>query len=541
MPSRARGSWRLTGGALASAIALAGCGKGLDPLNASGLLAFDSALYSFSTSFAGSSSNVALTLRNVASLSATGLSAAGTGNAVFSYVGGAFPGTGGTCGSTLSPGASCSLVVSFLAPQSGTYLGALQVGYDGSRSAATGLSGYAVGGGGDSSFGTDGLVMTALTTHSNSVTAVAIQPDGKIIAVGAFGTSGTVSDSLVIRLNSDGSYDSTFDTDGYAVTPVAVNDGYLAVALQSDGRILAASRDGNDFYVSRYLTNGALDTTFGTGGIAFANPGGTDEVRSLAVDPQGRPVVVGYTFQGGRFSIAVARWTTGGVLDTGFDGDGMVITTVGSMQDTAYNIAIQTDGKPIIVGRRRFALLDFDMFVLRYLTDGSLDSSFGTGGFVATDLTTSVDDLQCITLQTDGKIVVGGTIPNPNDSSIVLRYTTDGVLDSTFNGTGYNVQHLAAASNQDRVNGIIVQPDGKVVTAGQAFVDGEYRFTMIRLLTDGSLDSLFGGVGYKITTIGVYDAAAQDLAIQSDGKFVVVGGGSLSFGKTDVTVYRVVP
>lgn len=536
----------LRGGvALGLAIVVVGCGKGLRPLNAgSSLLSFTSALYSFSTNHSLSATDLTLTLRNRDVLPVTGLSALGISNSAFLYKGGAYPGAGGTCGGTIDAESDCTLVVSFLATQSGGYEGNLSVGSGRSQSATATLSGFALGGGIDSTFGVDGVVLQELTTDPNFILATTLQPDGKIVGVGAFGyTSGTNYDSLIIRLSSDGSFDTSFDSDGSRVTAlVGASDRFYAVALQTDGKIVAGGGDSSNFYVARFTSAGALDATFDSDGVAFTDFGSFDSIQAVAIDSQGRTLAAGSVSSSGRYVFGVARYTTDGAPDTSFSGDGMAMMTLGTVNNNATSMVIQPDGKILLAGQMAIAGADVQFAVGRLLTDGSVDSTFATNGMATLNISTGADLLSAVTLQPDGKIVGAGYVSVTNNSSAVCRFNSDGTLDSTFNGTGVHVIHLADPSSQDRLTGVTTQPDGKIVAAGMAFVSGIYRFSILRFHSDGTIDSTFDEDGFLIKKIGSYDSGASGVLRQPDGKIVAVGNGMESFvGYADVAILRVGP
>jgi len=211
--------------------------------------------------------------------------------------------------------------------------------------------------------------------------AVAIQPDGRIVAAGG------ENQSYLARYNSDGSLDLTFGVGG-KVTGAPPSGWFTAVAIQADGRIVAAGRGdtSDDFVVSRYNTDGSPDVTFGTGGTVVTDFGGVDHLWGLAIQADGKIVAVG---TGGNFHFALARYTSDGHLDPSFDGDGMVITPFSEEGfDQAGTVVIQTNGKIVVAGSARlgpFTEFDYSFAVARYNTDGGLDPTFGTGGRVTTD------------------------------------------------------------------------------------------------------------------------------------------------------------
>lgn len=333
----------------------------------------------------------------------------------------------------------------------------------------------------DSAFGNGGKVTLDIAGDNDVAFAVGIQPDGKIVVTGM--AINVFPDFVVIRFNSDGSLDTGFDGDGIVATNVYAVDtndfsdnshfGW-AMAIQSDGKILAGgySSDENidhDFTVLRYNSNGSLDTSFDSDGFVTTPIGiDIDEIRSLLVQPDGKIVAVGYSsFSVGNNEFAVVRYNSNGSLDTTFGVNGILHTGFGSNVARAYAAALQSDGK-ILVGGHSFNGSDFDLAILRLNTDGSFDNSFGTNGKVTTAIGSYSDQIWSMDLQPDGKIVVAGS-SNTGSNAVtadfsLARYNTDGTLDNTF-GTNGKVT-TAIGSSYDVCFSVKIQVDGKIVLAG---------------------------------------------------------------------------
>ena len=214
-----------------------------------------------------------------------------------------------------------------------------------------------------------------------------------------------------------------------------------AVAIQSDGKIVAAGESTDNFAVVRYTTAGVLDTTFSTDGkVTTAIGSREDAAYAVAVQSDGKIVAAGKGDSGTaqedpNADFAVVRYTTAGALDNGFSTDGKVITDIGTNSvDEARAVAIQSDGKIVVAGSS-----GGDFAVVRYTTAGALDTTFSTDGKVTTDIgTNSVDWATAVAIQSDGKIVVAGYVGDIEDGGefAVVRYNTDGSLDTTFGGDG---------------------------------------------------------------------------------------------------------
>ena len=397
----------------------------------------------------------------------------------------------------------------------------------------------------DSTFGTGGKVTTDFHTSFDNAKAVAIQPDGKIVVAGSvFGSSSApgVSDFAVARYNSDGSLDATFGSGGKVQIDFATSfDEASALAIQPDGKIIVVGRatpnDGSDdFGLIRLETNGALDTTFGNGGIVATDFGSAflEQATGVALQSDGQIVVAGYTytFDTGE-DFALARYNTDGSLDATFGNGGRVITIVegNGRFDQALAIAIQGDGKIVTTGGATVSAAEGSNFVvIRYDTSGALDATFGTGGIVNIDFGSTQEVAHAIALQLDGKIVVAGVTHLPAHAQFALaRYNVDGTPDGTF-GIGGFATVAADPDIEATAFGVGVQYDGKIVAVGSlSFTSsGAGTFGVGRFNVDGSLDASFGIGGGTSTGFGSSFANASGMAIQLDGKIVVVG--SVTYG-----------
>jgi uncharacterized delta-60 repeat protein len=278
----------------------------------------------------------------------------------------------------------------------------------------------------DTAFGTSGAVSTTIGTFS-SIYALALQSDGKIVAAG-YTNDGSNNNFALARYNTDGTIDTTFGTDGIVVTAGPGDDSAKALGIQSDGKIVAAGYSevgGNKcFAVARYNTDGSLDTTFGTDGIVITAIGSIDdEINALRIQSNGYIIVAGESKNSSNYDIALARYNSKGVLDTSFGTNGKVITAIGSGDDKAYALGILSDGSIVTAGysvsgsKANFALL-------RYNSGGSLITGFGTGGKVTTTIGGGNSWAHALAVQSDGRLVAAGWYDNGGvDNYFVLaRY-----------------------------------------------------------------------------------------------------------------------
>ena len=319
--------------------------------------------------------------------------------------------------------------------------------------------------------------------------------------------------------DSPGDLDPTFGVGGVVTTPI-LRGGAQALVLQPDGKLVAAGKGGDHFALVRYNPDGSLDTSFGSGGVVTTaiGPYG-DAARAVALQPDGKLVAAG---KAGTL-IALTRYNPDGSLDTGFGVGGKVTTSIAAPGSEAYALALQPDGKLVAAGRtwEENQGKIMSMFALvRYNPNGSRDTSFGSEGLVWWPLYDSSARAFALALQPDGKLVAAGP---PNFT--LVRYNPDGSLDTSFGSGG--VVTTAIGAYGDGAFALALQPNGKLVAAGYAsptkFPD---YFAVVRYNPDGSVDRTFGADGTVTTPSGV----AEALALQPDGKLVAVGeGGSGGF------------
>lgn len=379
----------------------------------------------------------------------------------------------------------------------------------------------------DPTFGIGGTETFPIGSDQDRGRAVVLQPDGKIVVAGD-SYNGTNSDFALLRVDSHGALDSGFGTGGKVTTSIGSStDGAAALALQPDGKIVAAGYSANastvaDFALARYNANGSLDTAFdGDGRVTTDILGSDDEAAALALQPDGKIVVAGRTYTGTVDDFAVVRYNANGSIDTGFGGGGASETPIGAGSAYPTAMALQPDGKIVVAGYTLDGINE-DFAVVRYNANGSLDSSFGTNGEVTTGTDSVDEEAHAVALQPDGKIVIAGlhAAGGAFDMAIV-RYEADGSLDTGF-GTGGEVD-VSFGHADDEASGIALQPDGRIVVVGDAFDGVETNFGVLRLAANGTLDSSFGSGGKAFGSFGKGGASPQGVVLQPDGRIVVAG------------------
>ncbi len=386
----------------------------------------------------------------------------------------------------------------------------------------------------DPTFGHKGIVVTP---GLGGIFDIAIQPDGKIVAAGTSTRHPgfPVTNFTVVRYEADGTLDRSFGTGGIVVTRLGKRSSWArAIALQPDGRIvvagvyLAPNAVEGEFALVRYEPNGRLDSGFGEGGKVITSfPSGASGAWGVAVQADGRIVVGGAASAKVNLytpDFAVARYTTEGTLDASFGDGGLKVTRFPDGSSYGRALVIQPDGRILLAGGAepgRFALA-------RYEPDGRLDQSFGSDGRVNEDISGDFEGALDVTLQPDGMIVAaGGAIaPGGENAFALARYDDVGQLDPRFGGDGDVLTVLPGGGGAAAVT---IQPDGKVVVAGEAngdLIESSGDFAVGRYQTDGRLDPAFGDGGLVITSLGSRVDLAFDVAIQADGRIVAAGRSS---------------
>lgn len=303
---------------------------------------------------------------------------------------------------------------------------------------------------------------------------------------------------------------------------ISVSHKFLAIALAVLFLFLP-------FHQRVQADAGDLDSEFGDGGRVITDFGSTsDRANAVAVQFDGKIVVVGDTTVGiGSFDFAMARYNSNGDLDESFGNGGKVTTDFFGSIDEATDVVIQPDGKIIVAGGASNNSTGVDFGLARYNSDGSLDLSFGNGGKVVADFFGRFDEALAMALQEDGKIIIAGFTVNNNQNEIfaLARYNENGTLDNRF-GDGGKVTTTFELNS--RINDVVIQRDGKIVAAGHiANALGQGVFTIARYRSNGKLDSGFGTGGSLTTPFGPSDTA-NSLAIQPDGKIIAAGSVSTS-------------
>jgi uncharacterized delta-60 repeat protein len=348
---------------------------------------------------------------------------------------------------------------------------------------------------------------------------------------------------LALTLNavaqSSGTLDPNFGTGGTVTTDFGAPAGLASVAVQPDGKIVAAGTVSSpvnltDFALSRYNTDGTLDASFGVGGKVttdFAHF--YDFASSVAIQQDGKIIVAGGAVISPYGNFALARYNSDGTLDASFGTGGkvttgFVTTEFGQVSAQAYSVAVQQDGKIVVAGE---ANIDggYDFALVRYNSNGTLDASFGTGGRVTTDFDLvgqgfSFALASSVAIQPDGKIVAAGDARLSGGRDFALaRYNSNGTLDASFGTGGRVTTDFSGSTFDDFAESVAVQQDGKIVAVGGVRTSGGFDFALVRYNSNGTLDATFGTSGKVTTDFASPSDQASFVAIQQDGSIVAVG------------------
>ncbi|MQY30469.1 delta-60 repeat domain-containing protein [Nocardia aurantia] len=383
----------------------------------------------------------------------------------------------------------------------------------------------------DIGFGAHGKVWSPVGPESRA-RAVAVQPDGRIVAAGVTRDTAQGDNFAIVRYLPDGTEDPAFGDKGVVSADFdGRSDVAAAVLVQPDGRIVAVGTsrgdgDGDIIAVARYTADGRPDPAFGVAGQVSTDLGSrADHGNAAALQPDGKLIVAGSTHDPDRGDeFVLLRYLPDGTLDPGFGTAGVVSTDFGGRADTANAVVVQPDGRIVAVGTNQGNGTGDNIAVARYRPDGTLDTGFGDGGRISTDLTGTDDRGNAVALQPDGRILVAGSTHDlvQGDNFLLVRYTADGRLDPTFGKAGAVATDFGGAA--DSANAVGIQAGGKIVVAGTSHGDENTdRIAVARYTRDGTLDPAFGRNGQATTEFGKKADQGRAVAVQPDGRIVIAG------------------
>lgn len=389
----------------------------------------------------------------------------------------------------------------------------------------------------DPSFGNGGKVIASINSGQDQAHAVILQQDGKILVAGHTVSTVTGKDFVLLRYESDGTPDASFGNAGVVTTDLQLGSDDIAYAidLQPDGKIILAGSSDNgsqqDAALARYLTNGSIDSTFGTNGRALLDFDNQqlDEIRVVKVHALTGNIVVGGAsiINSSLAKPVVARFQSSGVPDSTFDSDGIRLLWINNLDNQYYNsvedLAVQPNGKISAIGWRDFPGLPWssDYWACRINSDGSMDNSFSVdgvnvynGGFNGHDRSFGMY------LKPDNGMVIagGGYVSTLAYDFTLFEVNSDGSVGSLSTGADFG------STLDDIAYSLTMDIAGNYVLAGASGNSSSQSFALARFLPSGSLDNSFG-TGGKITTTFASNSLNEcfDATIQTDNKIVAVG------------------
>lgn len=378
----------------------------------------------------------------------------------------------------------------------------------------------------DTLFGSSGLTTTPVSKQDN-LRAIAINSSDKTIITGTTQTTAptiflaqyTLLGTLdILSFNSGGSMPGT------QTLLVGSRSEANDIALDASNKILVAGfaiQSQTNILLARYTTTGVLDTA------AFNNPNGYVTysvgdgagVTSVGVQSTGTIIVGGSSVINRTPNFMVARFTSSGSIDTTFGTNGVTLTQVGEI-NIINAMAIQSNDKIVVIGTA-----DNNLTIVRYNANGSIDTGFGTSGVFQPNIDPSVIGYD-VALDSSGNIVIAASIVQSNIlQSMVIRLTSSGALDTTFNSIGYVITSIIYGSEYFAVT---VQSDNKIVVSGYTKGPLSNELTIARYLTNGTLDATYGTSGITVTDFSV-DTFVYDVQLQSTGNAITAGTTSGTF------------
>lgn len=336
----------------------------------------------------------------------------------------------------------------------------------------------------DSTFGIGGIVTDSIgLSDDNEASCIAIQPDGKIV-VGGFAFISTDFDFVLLRFNTNGTPDSTFGTYGIITKNLGDDNFANSIALQADGKILLCGSTSNgvdqDFAVVRFNNDGSTDANYAAAGMALVSmtPASEDIPTHIKIQPDGKAIIVGLSANTTTYipKVALLRLDTNGFPDISFGNSGKVVNAFSANGDQLTSVVLQPDGKLVVVGQA--VNTNAEILVARYTSTGILDNTFGNGGYKFYNFSNQAEQAYSVAIQADGKIVVAGSVDSLSTDIALIRVRNNGVIDSTFGTNGKVATELS--TGYDYATSMLLQADGKIVLGGMATQD----FAMMRYQGD---------------------------------------------------------
>jgi uncharacterized delta-60 repeat protein len=499
--------------------------------------------FSFGSIFVNTITPTTFTVTNSGDVPATSLTISGL-NTPFNYVGGNYPGTGGTCGTSLANATSCTTIISFSPLAVGTFNDSFVLQYNNgtaTQSLNEALSGIATFQSGtlDSTFGTLGIADFNVLGHGNSyVKKLGVQSDGSLVAVGS-ASNGTDLNIVTGKFNASGNPLTSYGTAGFQSIASSSSNYYgTGIAFDSSSNVYIVGNSTSQAVFSKILnTTGLLDSTFGFSGetvVNLSSYGVTGNFPSLNIESNGSFIISGSCGEPGWSVFCVGELNANGSFNNNFGISGILSTiNFGNMNDYISKTLSQSSDYLVSAGYYLNNNGHYNLGLTRFSPYGVVDTSFGSSGLAKISITNGNQYLKnLVRLSNDEMVAV--VIAQNNSASYgvyAVKFTANGALDTTFNSTGYvYIDSWGSTTTSDF--GIDIQSDSKIVIGGYKSNGSSYNFAIARINTNGTLDSTFGTNGEQvITNVQSSTDSDVDLLFHPNGD-IIIGGKNQSSGQT---------
>ncbi|MBL7938672.1 MAG: hypothetical protein JNL43_04860 [Flavobacteriales bacterium] len=347
---------------------------------------------------------------------------------------------------------------------------------------------------------------------------VLIQPDGKILVAGVLNAVGVGQDMAAARFESDGTPDASFGVAGFVQVVLPNFDYCRSMTLLDDGRILLTGSSNIDFASHLIMMNadGSMDASFGDNGhvVWMPVPGDIFDVLDAAVQADGRIIFVGEHAPEVDDDV-IGRFLPDGTLDITYNGTGTTYLDFGQNNDELDQVELDAQGRSVVLATSSDAGSFNSGSLARLNTDGTIDPTFGTNGFVALNTASTTYTPKSFCIQSDGKLVVTGTTGGTGRNLYLVRFDADGALDIGFGDAGYSIVDLP---NREEGNAIAATSDQSLVVAGRSQITGAGSDLLVARFWQSSGLLVADGLG-QMDPLKVVPCPAQ-------GTFTIVGEGA---------------
>lgn len=381
----------------------------------------------------------------------------------------------------------------------------------------------------DTTFGINGIVITDIVSNDDFAFSVISQNEDKILVLGK-STNSSSDNFCIIRFNSDGTLDQTFGNNGKIVTEIANSGNLYDIKIQNDGKIIGVYNDIN-VVLFRFNADGTPDLSFADQGkIIIDFPEYEINAITLTIQNDDKIIVAGNSLiVTDVYASAIMRYNYDGSIDNSFGNSGLIINNLGG---SITNVKIQSDSKILTLGH----FLGSSYALSRYDSNGILDLSFGTNGII-NGIANSDTFMSDLLIQDDAKILLGGVSRNLTafNKTTLVRYVTNGSLDNSFGNGGIAI--IENNQNDVRSSSLLLQNDGKIILGGSILLNSNFNFLLTRLNTNGTRDNSFGVNGITTTYINSNNSWISDIAFMLDGK-IIAAGTNVNAGSYDIVLTK---